>query len=171
MLGPGVEAVALDLPEIQSLDLREVLEAKAEEARHRLGGAAVVVEDVSLETTAWGGLPGPFVKWMLERMGAEALARAARAADRDAGRSEAEWGATVVRSGLLYRDGERRVFAEGVVPGRLVAPPRGSHGFGFDPVFEPEGGSRTFAELEPAEKDLLGHRGKAWRALAAALGR
>jgi non-canonical purine NTP pyrophosphatase (RdgB/HAM1 family) len=165
VLGPAIEAVALELPEIQSLDLRAVLEAKADEAWRRVG-RAVVVEDVSLETAAWAGLPGPFIKFQLERMGAEALARAAIAADREAGRPEAEWGATVVRSGLLLRDGECRVFAEGVVSGRLVAPPRGSHGFGFDPVFEPAGETRTFAELDPAEKDRVGHRGRAWRALA-----
>jgi len=52
------------------------------------------------------------------------------------------------------------------MPGRLTREPRGSGGFGYDPIFEPDGESRTSAELDPAEKDAISHRGKAFRALA-----
>jgi len=50
--------------------------------------------------------------------------------------------------------------------GRLIRAPRGSGGFGYDPIFVADGGSRTNAELSPAEKDAISHRGKAFRALA-----
>jgi XTP/dITP diphosphohydrolase len=50
-------------------------------------------------------------------------------------------------------------------PGRIVRAPRGSNGFGYDPVFVPEGEERTSAELSDAEKDAASHRGRALRAL------
>ena len=70
---------------------------------------------------------------------------------------------------LLYWDGERRRQAEGETRGSLVLPPRGEAGFGWDPVFQPDGESRTYGELTGAEKDRIGHRGRAWRALLDAL--
>jgi XTP/dITP diphosphohydrolase len=59
--------------------------------------------------------------------------------------------------------------AEGTVEGTLITEPRGSGGFGYDPIFVPNGGSRTMAELSPGEKDRISHRGKAFRGLVEAL--
>jgi len=62
------------------------------------------------------------------------------------------------------------IIGEGVVEGEIVTVPRGFGGFGYDPVFVPEGGGgRTFAEMSPAEKHELSHRGLALRCLAARL--
>lgn len=158
--GVAFEGVALDLPEIQSLDLREVLRAKGEEAWRRLG-RPLVVEETGFEIDAFGGFPGPLVKWMLEAMGPEGMARAGLAT---AEREGVAAGAAA-RCMVLYRDGEREVVGEGVARGTLVLPPRGQEGFGWDPVFVPEGEDRTFGELTGAEKDRIGHRGKAWRDL------
>jgi XTP/dITP diphosphohydrolase len=70
---------------------------------------------------------------------------------------------------VCWPDG-REVAATGAVQGVITAEPRGSRGFGYDPVFEPvEGDGRTFAELNPLEKHALSHRGRAFRALAAEL--
>jgi XTP/dITP diphosphohydrolase len=66
-------------------------------------------------------------------------------------------------------DGERRVYGEGIERGTLVLPPRGGEGFGWDPVFLPEGETRTYGELPGEVKDEIGHRGKAWRDLVARL--
>lgn len=151
-----LEAIDLDLPEIQSLDLAEVLRAKGDEAWRRIG-RPLVVEETGLELDALRGFPGPLVKWMLQAIGAEGIARVGLAA------GEA---AVTARCMLLLVDGERRVLAEGSTRGRLVLPARGRGGFGWDPVFLPEGETRTYGELPPAEKDRLGHRGRAWRALA-----
>jgi XTP/dITP diphosphohydrolase len=59
--------------------------------------------------------------------------------------------------------------AEGSVEGALITDPRGTGGFGYDPIFVPLGEERTMAELGPAEKDAISHRGKAFRALIPAL--
>jgi XTP/dITP diphosphohydrolase len=158
--GPHLEAVELDLPEIQSLDLLEILTAKGEEAWRRLG-RPLVVEEAGLGLAALNGFPGPLVKWMLEAVGAEGLARTAAALGTP--------GATA-HCALLYRDANRTVIAEGQTEGTLVLPPRGPHGFGWDPVFLPAGETRTFGELTGAEKDAVSHRGRAWRALLAMLG-
>jgi XTP/dITP diphosphohydrolase len=63
----------------------------------------------------------------------------------------------------------REVWAEGVCEGRVVLEPRGSGGFGYDPVFVPAGLDRTMAELAPEEKDAISHRARAFRALAGRL--
>ncbi len=160
VLGFAPAALKLDLPEPQGLDLRTILAAKAEAAFAR-AGRPVVVEDVSFEMAALGGFPGPLVKWMLASLVPERFAGVALAL----GDARAE-----AICGLAYYDGAGPALVfEGRTAGTLVAEARGSHGFGWDPVFRPEGSALTCAEQEPAEKDRHSHRGKAWRALLAAL--
>jgi non-canonical purine NTP pyrophosphatase (RdgB/HAM1 family) len=159
LAGPELSAVAIDLPEIQSLNLLEVLRHKGEEAWRRLG-RPLVVEEAGLDLAALGGFPGPLVRWMLEAAGAETLARTAQAL----GDPRA-----VARAALYYRDAGRTLIASGDTAGTLVLPARGRHGFGWDPVFQPAGSDRTFGELSGPEKDALSHRGKAWRRLLSQL--
>ena len=159
-LGKEIEAVEVDLPEIQSLDLLEILQGKAE-AAWEMVRRPLVVEEAGLDLVALNGFPGPLVKWMLTAVGAEGIAKTAHAL----GDPRA-----LARCALLYRDSERTVVAEGSTAGTLVLPGRGRHGFGWDPVFLPEGETRTFAELEGREKDAVSHRGKAWRELLPRLG-
>lgn len=155
ILGYCPAAEDIDLPEIQSLDLLEVLRAKGAEAWNRLK-VPIVVEETGFDLDALGGFPGPLVKWMLEAVGAEGIARTAHAL----GNPKA-----TARCGLLYRDSAGEIIAQGETPGSLVLEPRGAGGFGWDSVFVPQGLEATCAELEPTEKDQLGHRGRAWRAL------
>ncbi len=159
ILGFRPEALDIDLPEIQALDLEEVLRAKGEEAWARVG-EPLVVEETGLELPALGGFPGPLVKWMLKAIGPEGIARTANAL----GDPRA-----TARCALLFRSAERTVVASGATSGRLVVEPRGHEGFGWDPVFVPEGFDVSYAELSAAQKDEHGHRGRAWRALRRAL--
>lgn len=155
-LGDDLEAVELDLPEIQSGDYLEVLRAKAGEAWRRIG-KPLVVEEAGLDLAALNGFPGPLVKWMLQAVGAEGIARTATALKDPR---------ATARCFLLYKDRDREIVAEGRTGGTLVLPGRGIHGFGWDPVFLPEGSALTFAELTGAEKGAVSHRGKAWREMA-----
>jgi XTP/dITP diphosphohydrolase len=159
-LGLEIEAMEMDLPEVQSLDLLEVLHEKAEVA-WEIVRRPLVVEETGLSLLCLNGFPGPLVKWMLMAVGAEGIARVGQAL----GDPRA-----VARCALLYRDEERTVLAEGMTLGTLILPGRGGHGFGWDPVFLPDGESRTFAELVGKEKDAVSHRGKAWRDLMPRLG-
>ena len=63
----------------------------------------------------------------------------------------------------------RAIDVEETCEGRIILEPRGSGGFGYDPAFVPHGYERTMAELTPAEKNRISHRGKALRALEEAL--
>ena len=67
---------------------------------------------------------------------------------------------------LVWPDGEHAVY-EGTAPGTLTWPPRGELGFGYDPVFVPEGGAQTYAEIDPAEKHRISHRADAFAKLVA----
>lgn len=158
-LGRDLETIDLDLPEIQSLDYLEVLRAKADEAWRRVG-RPLVVEEAGLDLAALNGFPGPLVKWMLQATGAEGISRAAASLENI--RASA-------RCFLLYKDGDREVIAEGRTEGTLALPGRGAHGFGWDPIFLPEGSDLTFAELTGEAKNAVSHRGKAWRDLGGKL--
>lgn len=147
--------MAIDLPELQSLDLLEILEAKLAAALDR-HPPPLVVEETGLELAAMNGFPGPLVRWMLEAVGAEGMARAAIALEDPRARAVCA---------LAWGDGERVVVGQGAASGELVVPARGGIGFGWDPVFRPEGETRTYGEMSDAEKDAVGHRGRAWRDL------
>ena len=75
-------------------------------------------------------------------------------------------GAAFVCAAALVLPGGREHLVDGRQTGRLLRAPRGEGGFGYDPIFLGDGQNRTNAELTPAEKDAISHRGKAFRALA-----
>jgi non-canonical purine NTP pyrophosphatase (RdgB/HAM1 family) len=152
-VGGDVETVLAELPEIQSLDYLEVVRAKADEAWRQIG-RPLIVEEAGLDLAALNGFPGTLIKWMLKAVGAEGIARTAAALG-DAHATS--------RCFLLYKDGDRELIAEGRTEGTLLLHSRGTHGFGWDPVFLPDGAPHTFAELSGAEKNAVSHRGKAWR--------
>ena len=160
VLGVELEHSGLDLPEIQSLDLVEVVRHKARAAFERLG-RPVLVEDTSLEIRGLDGFPGPLVRWLLVSVGAAGIGRLAGAFEDQ--RAAARCIACAFGEGL-------EVMGEGAIPGVIVSAPRGRKGFGWDPVFAPEGGGgRTFAEMAPAEKNEVSHRRLAFEALRAKL--
>lgn len=144
----------IDVPEIQELDSRKVIEAKLVEAKKRHDGQ-FVVEDTSLHLDCLGGLPGPFIKWFMQTMGAEGIWSLAE----KHGNYVAYATATVG-----YSDGEKTEFFEGRIDGEIVAP-RGDKSFGWDPVFMPKGHDRTLAQMEEHEKNAISHRGTAFEKL------
>jgi XTP/dITP diphosphohydrolase len=121
----------------------------------------VLVEDSGLEILAWGGFPGALVKWLEKSAGLEAIVRMLEPfADRRAH-------AVCV---IACFDGVELLTARGVTEGAIASAPRGAGGFGWDPIFVPRGSDKTFAELQPAEKDAVSHRRRAWAAMAEKLG-
>lgn len=151
--GRSLIRVSLDLPEIQSLDLHEILREKAREAQRRIG-RPVIVEETAFELSAMNGFPGPLVKWMLAAVGCAGIARIGSALG-DAGAR--------ARCALMALSDDAEVVSEGVTEGMVVDPPRGERGFGWDPIFRPEGLTQTYGEMGPETKDRIGHRGRAWR--------
>jgi XTP/dITP diphosphohydrolase len=156
-------------PEETGATLRENARLKAEAAlRH--AGLPAIADDTGLEVHALGGAPGVHA--------ARFAGPGATYADNVRLLLERLRGVPLESRGALFRtvcvavfpDGTR-FEGEGVVEGRITESPRGTEGFGYDPVFEiPELG-RTFAELRIEEKNAISHRARAARALAAQLRR
>jgi inosine triphosphate pyrophosphatase len=156
---PYVKQVALDLPEIQELDPRVVIQAKVQQAfMHHAG--PILVDDTSLAIEGLGGLPGPFVKWFERAVGLEGVYKMAKASGNTKATASCILG--------YAKNPDSVQFFEGVHEGELVAP-RGSNSFGWDPLFLPKGHTKTFAEMTAEEKDAISHRKKAAERLLAAL--
>jgi len=132
-------------------------------------GLPAVADDTGLEVDALGGAPGVFTARYAGETATYADNRAKLlAALREVG---AEQRTARFRTVALvaYPDGSER-FAEGVCEGVISSDERGSRGFGYDAVFVPlDGEGRTFAEMPVDDKHALGHRGRAFRALATVL--
>ncbi len=168
----------IDLPEYQG-DLEYIVREKAKAASKLVDGP-VLVEDTSLRYTfeyflfslydsnsvplflcsidALGGLPGPYIKWFVEKMGPRGLYRMLT-----------DWpdnkAATAICMMALQEgaDGPVQVF-RGAIKGSIVSP-RGDNQFGWDPVFQPEGHQLTFAEMDVAVKNGISHRSRCLAAL------
>ncbi|MDH7974837.1 RdgB/HAM1 family non-canonical purine NTP pyrophosphatase [Sphingomonas sp. AR_OL41] len=173
LLGPyGIEPVSaadLDLPEPEETGTTFVANAelKAMQAAD-LSGLPALADDSGLCVDALGGEPGIFsARWagpdkdfgLAMRLVEERLT-AIDDAPRDAH--------FVCALALAWPDGHVEWF-EGRVDGTLVWPPRGEHGFGYDPMFLPEGEPLTFGEMAPEAKTPLTHRAAAFRQLVAAV--
>lgn len=135
-LGHPVDHTKLDLDELQSLDLRPIVEHKVRQAYEQTH-KPVLVEDVSLEFAALGKLPGPFIKWFLEELDLSAICRLVDGKDRSA----------IGRCMFGYFDGQRLEIFEGSVQGTIAQEPAGENGFGWDKIFVPEGYEITRAQL------------------------
>lgn len=180
LLGPyGVtclSAGALGLPEPaetgRSFAENALIKARA---AAEASGLAALADDSGLSVAALDGRPGVYTADWAERQWFEGPP------GRDwymaMGKVEgmlAERGAGVDRSAafhcalaLAWPDGDYAIY-EGACEGRLVWPPRGTLGFGYDPVFVPQGKTETFAEIAPEEKHAISHRAAAFAKLVAA---
>lgn len=128
-------------------------------------GLPAVADDSGLCVDALNGMPGVLSARWSGRHGDDAAnlqLLLAQLADVPDGRRGAQF---VCDAALALPDGREHV-SEGRVTGRLIREPRGSNGFGYDPIFVPGSASITSAEMDPADKDRISHRGKALRGLA-----
>lgn len=160
ILGPfGYRVAQLTAPkiEIQADSLEEI----AIYCLDRLSAVNCFVEDAGLFVDALNGFPGPYSAYVFRTLGCAGLLRQLRHQNNRKAR---------FLSIIAYRDvfGEKKIF-QGETLGSITCEERGKGGFGFDPVFIPEGATKTYAEMSPSEKDTVSHRGKATRALAAFL--
>jgi XTP/dITP diphosphohydrolase len=184
----AVTQLDFDYAEIQAPTLEPIAVRGAREA-YRHAGEPILVDDAGLFVDALDGFPGPYSSYVEDRLGIERVWRLTEPEDDHAAAFRGvvaycdgdEFAATpepvdrAERRGQdlaadergaattdeqVYDDDDAlpvKLFA-GVVPGTLV-PPRGDGGFGFDPIFEYD--DRTFAEMDPDEKNAVSHRGRA----------
>jgi XTP/dITP diphosphohydrolase len=168
----GLDVELVDAGEIALPDVEETGEtfadnalAKARAARDATG-LPCVADDSGLVVDALGGAPGVRSARYAGRHGDDA-ANLALVLQRMAGQADRR-ARFVCVAALAAPDG-REWTAEGTLEGVLEDEPRGDGGFGYDPILVPIGERRTVAELAPAEKDAISHRGKAFRGLRPAV--
>lgn len=150
-----VEAVKLDLPELQG-EPEEIAKEKCRLAAKE-AGCAVMVEDTCLCFHAMKGLPGPYIKWFLEKIGHDGLNYMLVGFDDKSAYAQCTFAYT---PGPEY---EPVVFV-GRTEGRIVQA-RGPTNFGWDPIFQPDGFDETYAEMDASIKNTISHRYRALDAL------
>lgn len=128
-------------------------------------GLPAVADDSGICVDAMNGMPGVFSGRWSGRHGDDAANLALLLAQL-ADVPDTRRGAAFVCAAALVTPSGREVVEEGRVAGHVITEPRGSGGFGYDPIFVAEGETRTTAELSPDEKAAISHRGRAFTALA-----
>lgn len=153
ILGTSIpfNSLKLDLPELQG-EPEDISKEKARLAAIQVNGP-VLVEDTCLCFNALKGLPGPYVKWFLQKIGHEGLNNMLMAYEDKSAYALCSF------SFAIAPDAEPIAFL-GKTPGKIV-PARGPNDFGWDPIFQPDGYEQTYAEMSKEEKNKISHRSRA----------
>ncbi len=152
-LGFPISHQKIDLDEIQSLDMKRIVEHKVRQA-FEIAKRPVIVEDVSLEIESLGGLPGPFIRFFVEQVSEEKICGMISDSNRKA----------IGKCVFGYYDGETLELFEGEMAGTISETPDGENGYGWDRLFIPEGyevtraclneedDMKTYLKIKPFEK-------------------
>lgn len=164
-----VTAASLGLPEPdeteQTFTGNALLKARHAAARC---GEICIADDSGLSVAALDGAPGIFsARWAgPDKDFALAMKKVEERLEEAGSRDPSAWFTSALA--VAWPEGPA-VVVEGRIEGRLTFPPRGDRGFGYDPIFIPEGQAETFGEMDPAAKDAMSHRARAFEKLRAAL--
>lgn len=159
-LGIEIEQLVDEYPEIQADTLEEVVEhgLKWLWERHK---TPIMIDDSGLFIEELDGFPGVYSAYVFRTLGCKGiLKQLSRMLHR-----QAEFRCC---AGFVDREGNI-LTRTGICRGQIIYQPRGTGGFGYDPIFMPEGHSQTFAEMSLEEKNTISHRGRAFSALARAM--
>ncbi|CAM2735319.1 RdgB/HAM1 family non-canonical purine NTP pyrophosphatase [Brevundimonas diminuta] len=164
-----VTAGELNLPEPDETESTFVGNAMLK-ARHaaQASGEVALADDSGLSVAALDGAPGIYsARWAGPTKDfALAMKKVEQRLEEIGSTDRRAWFTSALA--VAWPDGPC-VVVEGRIDGELVFPPRGDRGFGYDPIFRPEGSELTFGEMDPVEKDALSHRARAFARLKAAL--
>mgnify|MGYP000851185639 FL=1 len=151
----SIKSLDIDLSEVQG-EPEYVIQEKCKSVRLQLNGP-IIVEDTSLCFNALGGLPGPYIKWFMKKIGLEGLTKLLL------GYEDKTIEAKCIFAYQENKDSKIHYFT-GITKGTLVEP-RGNMNFGWDAVFLPEGYSETYGEMDSESKNSISHRFKALQLL------
>ena len=166
---PLVTAGELGLPEPEETEATFVGNALLKaRAAAEASGLPALADDSGLSVAALDGSPGIYsARWAgPEKDFAQAMRKVEERLDETGAEDFSAWFSCALA--LAWPDGPA-VVVEGRIDGALTFPPRGTRGFGYDPIFVPRGGRLTFGEMDPAETDAMSHRARAFAKLKAAL--
>lgn len=157
----GVKIVPVDVKkiEIQHDSLEEIARYAVRIAYRELR-KPVVVEDSGLFIDSLNGFPGPYSSYVYRTIGLKGILKLLE----DYREIELRKATFIAVVALAFSEDNVKLF-KGAVEGFISFEIRGNKGFGYDPIFIPMGSTKTFAEMDPAEKGLYSHRGKAFREL------
>lgn len=147
----------IDLPEYQG-EMDDICTKKCQIAAKIVGGP-VIVEDTSLCFNAMKGLPGPYIKWFLDKLGPEGLHKMLTGWEDKSAEAICTFAYCPSVTGSDIDEPKVMLF-RGIVKGSIVYP-RGRRDFGWDPCFQPEGHTLTFGEMPLEDKHEISHRGRA----------
>ena len=164
-----VSAGTLGLPEPDETETtfagNALLKARA---AAQASGLIALADDSGLSVAALEGQPGVYsARWAGPTKDFDlAMKKVEERIEETGSRDLSAWFTSALA--VAWPDGPA-VVVEGRVDGTLTFPPRGTRGFGYDPIFIPEGFSQTFGEMDPTAKDRMSHRARAFEKLKAAL--
>ena len=142
MPGFEIEHVDFEVPEIQSLNSKDIIEHKLKFAYVQIKRPCFVM-DTGLYIDVLNGFPGPLIKWFYHQVGADKISQVVQSL----GQTECKWTTT-----LGYFDGKEETFLEETVMGDIAPKPQGDKGYEWDVIFIPKGEERTLAEMTFEEK-------------------
>ncbi|OGY78804.1 MAG: hypothetical protein A3B74_03365 [Candidatus Kerfeldbacteria bacterium RIFCSPHIGHO2_02_FULL_42_14] len=145
---PNIEQLDIDLPEIQDIDAKVIIKEKLLAAL-KYKQAEFIIEDTSLYFDCLHGLPGPLIKWFIKTIGNDGLFHIVE-----------KLGNTKAEAKTIFgyaKSSDEIYYFEGSLKGNIVSP-KGTSGFGWDPIFQPDGFSKSFAELAEGEKNKISMR-------------
>ncbi|MEI7719202.1 MAG: non-canonical purine NTP pyrophosphatase [archaeon] len=159
---PEIEQLEIDLDEIQETDAYAIIKHKMKEAlKHHSG--PFIIEDTSLYIKSLNDLPGPLIKWFMQKLGSEGIWRISDSKklgkDKISELTEnSNENLAEAKTIIGYAKNANEVhFFEGSIKGEIVKP-TGETNFGWDPIFKPKGYYKTFQQMTKEEKNKISMR-------------
>ncbi len=148
ILGVTLRQAAIDLEELQTINVEDLIIHKAEEAYKKLR-CPIIVEDTGLVFSAWNGLPGALIKWFQKTVDNGGIVKMLESETDRRARAQCF---------VAFHDGHKITVVKGELSGTIANAVRGENGFGWDRIFIPDGHTRTFGEMSAIEKNSFSHR-------------
>ncbi len=148
ILGFEVKGIKIDIPEIQDIEVDNIIEHKVKKA-YEIVKKPIIIEDTGLYFEAMNGFPGALIKWVLKSVNNEGVIKILK---------NMEHSRAYAKTSIGYFDGKEIHIFSGTIKGEVCQEPRGKNGFGWDMIFQPEGYNKTFAEMSDEEKNKISMR-------------